>query len=154
MPILVLLIALIALVYGAVRAFDALSVRYGSDIATGLAALVAALVAVAIAAFAQRRREVAANLHEGDWTHGLSGEWGEVRLAAGKRLCDIRVGPQRGAYIFADLRSAEPRREADGWRVALHVDDRAHPLWLLPMRGEREAKRWVRIFTLAIGQRL
>ena len=84
MPILVLLFALIALIYGAVRAFDALAVRYGNDVAMGVAAVVLAVIAVLIAAFVRRRREVAANLRDGDWTHGLAGDWGEVRLAAGK----------------------------------------------------------------------
>ncbi|PXW27119.1 hypothetical protein [Paraburkholderia caballeronis] len=154
MPIFVLLFALIALVYGAVRAFDAITLRYGSDVAIGVAALVIALIAVAIGYLLQRRRDIAANLRDGDWTHGLSGDWGEVRLAAGKRLCDVRVGAASGSYIFADLQRAQPHREPDGWRVALHVSDGAHPLWLLPVRGEREAKRWARILTLAIAQRL
>lgn len=154
MPILVLLLALIALIYGAVRAFDALAVRFGNDVAIGVAAVALAVVAVLVAAFVQRRREVAANLHDGDWTHGLAGDWGEVRLAAGKRLCEVRVGAGHGSYIFADLQRAQPRHEPDGWRVALQVADREHPLWLLPMRSEREAKRWARIFALAIAQRL
>lgn len=154
MPIFVLFFALIALIYGAVRGFDALALRYGHDVAMGVAALVLALVAALIAAFVQRRREVAANLHDGDWTHGLAGDWGEVRLAAGKRLCDVRMGAARGSYIFADLQRAQAQQEPDGWRVALHVADRTHPLWLLPVKGEREAKRWVRIFSLAIAQKL
>lgn len=154
MPIFVFLFVVAALIYGAVRGFDALAVRAGNDIAIGVAALVLALVAAVLAYFVQRRRDVAANLRDGDWTHGLAGDWGEVRLAAGKRLCEVRVGAERGAYIFADLRRAEPRHETNGWRVALHVDDRKHPLWLLPVRGEREAKRWARILSLAIEQRL
>jgi hypothetical protein len=154
MPILVLVFALIALIYGAVRAFEALALRFGNDVAIGVAALVLALIAVAIAGFVRRRREVAANLHEGDWTHGFGGDWGQVRLAADKRLCDLRVGAARGSYIFADLQRVQAQREPDGWRVALHVADRAHPVWLLPVKSEREAKRWTRIFSLAIAQRL
>lgn len=154
MPFLIVPLALIALAYGAVRAFDAVAVRYGHDIAIGIAALVLALLASVVAHFVQRRREVAANLRDGDWTHGFAGDWGEARLAAGKRLCDLRVGAAHGSYIFADLRQAQAQHEPDGWRVALQVADRAHPLWLLPARGEREAKRWARIFSLAIAQRL
>jgi len=154
MPIFVVFFALAALIYGAVRAFDVLAIRFGNDVAIGVAALALALIAVLVAAFVQRRREVAANLRDGDWTHGLAGDWGEVRLAAGKRLCEVRVGAASGSYIFADLRAAEPRHEPDGWRVALHVEDRAHPLWLLPVRSERAAKRWVRIFRLAMAQKL
>ncbi|PLZ04391.1 hypothetical protein CY652_01650 [Burkholderia sp. WAC0059] len=154
MPILVLLLAFVALVYGAVRAFDTLAARFGTDVAIGAAVVVAAALAVALAAFLRRRRDVAANLHDGDWTHGLSDDWGEIRLAADKRLCDVRVGATRGSYIFADLQGARPEREGAGWRVALRVSDRGQPLWLLPMRSEREAKRWARILTLAIAQRL
>jgi hypothetical protein len=154
MPIFVFLFVVAALIYGAVRGFDALAVRDGNDIAIGVAALVLALVAAVLVYFVQRRRDVAANLRDGDWTHGFAGDWGEVRLAAGKRLCDVRVDGARGSYIFADLQRAEPQCEPDGWRVALHVTDRRHPVWLLPVRGERDAKRWARIFALAIAQRL
>jgi len=154
MPILVIPLALIALAYGAVRAFDAVALRYGSDIATGVAALVLALLASVVAHFVQRRREIAPNFRDGDWTHRFAGDWGELRLAAGKRLCDVRVGAAHGSYIFADLNRAEVRHEAGGWRVALDVADRKHPRWLLPARSEREARRWARILTLAIAQKL
>ncbi|NIE65090.1 hypothetical protein [Burkholderia sp. Ax-1719] len=155
MPIFVLLFALAALVYGALRAYQSIAAHFGTGVAIG-AAVVAALIVIALIAYwLQRRRDIAPNLRgEGNWTHRVSGAWGEARLAAGKRLCDITQGAEHGAYIFADLQSAQCERDASGWHVALRVSDARKPLWQLPMPSEREAKRWARIFTLAIAQKL
>jgi hypothetical protein len=155
MPILILLFVFAALVYGAVWSFQALAVHFGTDVAIGVAAVVVAALATLVANWLQRRREVAPNLRgEGDWTHRVAGTWGEARLAAGKRLCEITQGAARGAYIFADLQGAQAERDANGWHVALRVADAANPRWQLPMPSEREAKRWARVFTLAIAQKL
>ena len=154
MPIVVGLLVLIALIYGAVQAFHALSAHFGLGVAVGVAVLVVALLLAALAWWWRRRKEVAANIRDGDWTHEIKGEWGGVRLAAGKRLCDVDVAGARGSYIFADLREAQPVREGDRWQVKLDVKDAVHPEWRLPMRSEREARQWVRIFVLAMGQKL
>lgn len=154
MPILVLLFAFAALVYGAIQAFDAIAAHFGMGAAIGTAVVAAAIFVALVAWWWRRRRDVARNLHgDGDWTHLVAGEWGEARLAAGKRLVDMTVNGAHGAYIFADLRGAQAD-SAGGWHVALSVADAKHPQWQLPMPGEREAKRWARIFTLAIAQRL
>jgi hypothetical protein len=155
MPILVLLFAFAALVYGAYWSFNAIAAQFGMGIAVGAAVVAAALFVALIAWWWRRRREIAPNVHGGgDWTHRLTGAWGEVRLAAGKRLCEVVLNEARGAYIFADLQGAQPARDANGWHVALRVADPKRPLWQLPMPNEREAKRWTRIFTLAIAQDL
>ncbi|WP_027796479.1 hypothetical protein [Paraburkholderia acidipaludis] len=155
MPILVLLFAFVAFVYGAVVSFHALAQRFGMHVAVAVAVVVAAVLVALAARWWQRRRDVAPNLRgDGDWTHGVSGEWGAVRLAAGKRLCELTLGGAHGAYIFADLRGAQPAREAGRWCVALDVVDTKRPVWNVPMASEREAKRWTRIFTLAMAQRL
>ncbi|SMG27692.1 hypothetical protein [Paraburkholderia susongensis] len=156
MPIIVALIALIALVYGAVRAFYALQAAFGMAVAVGVAVLAALLLIGAIAYWLRRRREVAPNVRDGDWTHELKGTWGAVRLAAAKRLCEIRIGKEEGAYIFADLLGAEVQRgaaDADA-RLALKVKDPRHGEWLVPMSDERQARQWQRIFSLAIEQKL
>ncbi len=155
MPLFVLLFAFAALVYGALRAYQSIAAHFCVGVALG-AAVVAALIVIALIAYwLQRRRDIAPNLHgEGNWTHRVGGAWGEARLAAGKRLCEITQGAEHGAYIFADLQSAQPERDASGWHVALRVSDARKPLWRLPMPSEREAKRWARIFTLAIAQKL
>lgn len=154
MPILVLLIALIALIYGAVRAFDFLSMQFGLGVAVGVAFVVSVALLLAIAWWWRRRREVAANLRDGDWTHELKGNWGEVRLAAAKRFLKLRVGDAVGEYIFADLVQAEAVRAGEGWQVTVKVKDAARPVWHLPMTGERQARQWARIFTLAAAQKL
>ncbi|MFM0227248.1 hypothetical protein [Paraburkholderia dipogonis] len=157
MPILVALIALIALIalaYGAVRAFDALQAAFGLGVAVGVAVLVALLLIAALAYWWRRRKEVASNVRDGDWTHELKGSWGSVRLAAGKRLCEIRLGEEQGAYIFADLLGAEAQGHDAQWQVALKVKDAKHQTWVLPMRDERQAKQWARILMLAEEQKL
>ncbi|CAD6508272.1 hypothetical protein [Paraburkholderia metrosideri] len=154
MPIIVALAALIALVYGAVRAFYALEASFGLAVAVGVAIVVALLVIAALAYWWRRRKEVAPNVRDGDWTHELNGSWGEVRLAAGKRLCEIRLGAEQGAYIFADLRGAEAQNPGGEWKLAVHVKDPRHSDWLVPMQSERQARQWQRIFLLAIDQKL
>ena len=155
MPILIVLIVLIALIYGAVWSFDKLAVLYGYGVAIGAAVLAAALLIAVIAWWWRRRREVAANIHEGDWTHELKGDWGEVRLAAAKRLCNLQVDGVQSAYIFADLEDATAQRDAQhGWQVDLKVKDAKRPVWSLPVGDERRAKQWARIFVLAIQQKL
>jgi hypothetical protein len=154
MPIVVALIALIGLVYGAVRAFHALEAAFGLAVALGVAVLVAALLTAAAAYGWRRRQEVAPNVRDGDWTHELKGNWGSVRLAAGKRLCEIEVGEERGAYIFADLLGAEVRGRDDLAQLALKVKDPRHGDWLVPMSSGRQARQWQRIFLLAREQKL
>lgn len=158
MPILVLLFAFAALVYGAIWTFDAIAAHLGMGVAVGAAVVAAAVFVALVAWWWRRRREIAPNFHDGDWTHRVAGEWGEARLAAAKRLVEITQGGAHGAYIFADLQGARAESGAGGkgggWRVALRVADAKQPLWQLPMPTEREAKRWARIFTLAIAQRL
>lgn len=154
MPIVVALIALLALVYGAVRAFHALQAAFGLAVALGVAVLVALLLVAAAAYGWRRRQEVAPNTQDGDWTHELKGSWGSVRLAAGKRFCEIHVGDERGAYIFADLLGAEVQGRDGQSQVAVKVKDPRHGDWLVPMLGARQAKQWQRIFLLAVKQKL
>jgi len=162
MPIVLALIALAALIYGAVWSFDALDARFGLSVAVGVAIVAAAAVAAGIAYWLARRREIAPNLPriKGDsatnWTHELKRDWGGVRLAAGKRLLDVRVGESSGHYIFADLRGARADRDgANGaWQVVLDVADAAHGEWRLPMTDRAEARKWTRILSLAVQQKL
>jgi hypothetical protein len=154
MPIVVGLAVLAALIYGAVWSFETLSAHFGLGVAVGAAVVVAVLVAAVAAYWLRRRREVAANIHDGDWTHELKAEWGRVRLAAGKRLCSLELNGEHGDYIFADIQGAEVGQQGGGYQLLLKVRDAKHPQWTLPMRSEGEAKQWQRIFGLAIEQKL
>ncbi|MDB5835699.1 MAG: hypothetical protein JWR14_5529 [Caballeronia sp.] len=161
MPIIVALVVLVAVIYGAFWSFHALSAAFGVSVAVG-AAVIAALVVVSIAVyFWLRWKEVAPNVHDGDWTHELKRDWGGVRLAAAKRLCEVRVGGQVGMYIFADLHGARMEPGAPGgsgaasvWQVALNVKDTTQPRWNLPMQDRREAHKWSRILEKAAAQTL
>jgi len=155
MPIIVALVVLVAVIYGAFWSFHAISAALGIGVAIG-AAVIAALVVVSIAVyFWLRWKEVAPNVHDGDWTHELKREWGGVRLAAAKRLCEVRVGGQVGMFIFADLRGARIEPGAAGsWQVALDVKDTTRSRWNLPMQDRREAHKWGRILEKAAAQTL
>jgi hypothetical protein len=161
MPIIVALVVLVAVIYGAFWSFHALSAAFGVSVAIGVA-VIAALVVVSIAVyFWLRWKEVAPNVHDGDWTHELKRDWGGVRLAAAKRLCEVRVGGQVGMYIFADLHGARMEPGASGtsgtsgaWQVALNVKDSTQPRWNLPMQDRREAHKWCRILEKAAAQTL
>jgi hypothetical protein len=154
MPIVVGLAVLVALIYGAVWSFDALSAHFGIGVAIGAAVEAVLVVAALVAYWLRRRREVAANIHDGDWTHELKGDWGSVRLAAGKRLCEIRVDGDFGAYIFADLQAVEVLPVGEQWQLTVKVRDAKHPAWELPMRDRKQAAQWRRVFGLAIEQKL
>jgi hypothetical protein len=162
MPIIVALVVLVAVIYGAFWSFHAISAALGVGVAIGAAAI-AAMVVVSVAVyFWLRWREVAPNVHDGDWTHELKRDWGGVRLAAAKRLCEVREGGQVGMYIFADLRGArmEPAAlsgtsgKTGAWQVALDVKDKTQPRWNLPMQDRREAHKWCRILEKAAAQTL
>ncbi|WP_345813710.1 hypothetical protein AAGS40_05510 [Paraburkholderia sp. PREW-6R] len=154
MPILVALIVVIALIYGAVRAFFALQAAFGLAVAVGVAVVVALLLVGAMVYGWRRRQAVAPNIHDGDWTHELTGNWGSVRLAAGKRLCEIRIGGDSGDYIFADLAGAEIREQGAAYQLNVKVKDAKHSVWALPMLDKRQAEQWKRIFLLAVEQKL
>ncbi|RFU48045.1 hypothetical protein [Paraburkholderia sp. DHOC27] len=154
MPIVVGLAVLAALIYGAVWSFDALDTHFGMGVAVGVAVVVAALIVAAVLYWLRRRREVAPNIHDGDWTHEVKGEWGMIRLAAGKRLCEIRVAGEQGAYIFADLQGAEATPVGEQWKLTVKVRDTKHPVWEVPMRDKGQAAQWQRMFGLAVQQKL
>jgi hypothetical protein len=160
MPIVVGLIALGLLIYGAIWSFNAIHAHFGLGVAVAAAVVVLAIIAAGVMRWLASRREIAPNLRKGengDWTHELRTDWGGVRIAAGKRLCDVRIGEERGSYIFADLRGArmqEPGGASGAWQVVLDVQDAKHGEWKLPMRDRGEAHKWARILSLATQQKL
>lgn len=154
MPIVVFFAVLAALIYGAVWSFHALSSHFGLGVAVGVAVVVAALIVAGVVYWLRRRKEVAANIRDGDWTHELKAEWGMVRFAAGKRLCTLQVAGERGDYIFADLQGAETGVVDGQSQLTVKVRDSKHPVWVLPMRDGKQARQWGRVFGLAVLQKL
>jgi hypothetical protein len=154
MPIVVGFAVLVALIYGAVWSFDALRAHFGLGVAVGVAVVVLALIAAGVMYWLRRRREVAANIHDGDWTHEVKGDWGMIRLAAGKRLCEIRVAGEQGAYIFADLQGADVAPVGEKWKLVVKVRDPKHSVWEVPMRDKGQGVQWQRVLGLAMQQKL
>jgi hypothetical protein len=169
MPIIVALVVLVAVLYGAFWSFNALAASFGEGVAIGAAVVVIAIVVALVAWWWRRRQEVAPNTHDGDWTHELKRDWGGVRLASEKRLCEVRVrnpaadkqgskhGYEEGQYIFADLKSALARpdpSDSSAWQVVLDVKDDKHSQWLLPIRDKSDARKWGRILSKAVAQTL
>lgn len=156
MPIVVVLVALVGAIWGAIWSFHAISAAAGVLAATGAAVVALGIVVWICAYFWLRWKETAPNARDGDWTHELKLDWGGVKLAAEKRLCEVRVGDQRGSYIFADLKGArmEPGSSAGVWQVSLDVKDAQNPHWILPMPNKKEAHRWGRILQKAADEKL
>jgi hypothetical protein len=156
MPIVVALAILVGAVWGAFWSFHAVSAAFGLDVAVAAAVVVIAVLVVLALWWWRRRQEVAPNLKGGDWTHELKRDWGGVRVAAGKRLCEVQVGDERGSYIFADLEGARMQAGATphAWQVVLDVKDARHPQWLLPMGNRADAHKWGRILSRAVEQKL
>lgn len=154
MPIVLALVALVALIWGAIWSFHAISAQFGLAVATGVAVVVCLLLIAAAVWWWRRRQEVAPNLKQGDWTHELTSDWGMLRLSAGKRLCDVRLGAEEGHYIFADMKGARAEEAGSRWQLVMDVKDAKHPAWTLPMRDASEARKWSRIVGLAAQQKL
>jgi hypothetical protein len=158
MPIVVAFIVLGLLIYGAYWSFNAIDAHFGLGVAISAAVVVLALIAAGVMRWLASRREIAPNVpkgRDGDWTHELKSDWGGVRVAADKRLCDVRVRDETGSYIFADLRGARAAEASGGaWQVVLDVKDAKHAEWNLPMRDRSEAHKWARILSLATQQKL
>lgn len=154
MPFLIVPLILAALIYGAIGSFHWVSKQFGWGVAVGIASVIALLIGFAVLRWWRRRREVAANLADGYWSHELKGEWGAMRLSAGKRLCNVRIAAAQGAYIFADLQHAAAEQVGESWKLRLEVKDAKQPVWQVPMTGRRQALQWQRIMALAMAQKL
>jgi hypothetical protein len=157
MPIVVGLIVLGLLIYGAIWSFNTIHAQFGLGVAIGAAVVVLALIVAGVMRWLASRREIAPNLPKGangDWTHELNAEWGGVRIASQKRLCDVRLRDETGSYIFADLRGARAEQANGAWQVRLDVKDARHGEWQLPMRDQAQAHKWARILSLATQQKL
>lgn len=155
MPIVVALVVLVAVIYGAFWSFHAISAALGLTSAIIAAVIALAIVIALVVYFWRRYKETAPNARNGDWNYALKHDWGGIRLASEKRLCEVQLANDRGSYIFADLKAARIEPAASGaLQLALDVKDAKHPTWLLPMQDKREAHQWGRIMQKAVDQKL
>ncbi|MGV2293042.1 signal peptide protein [Trinickia sp. YCB016] len=154
MPIIIALLVLGALVVGAVYAFDFVAARLGEPAAIGISIVVALVVIALVARWIQRRREIAPNTKEGDWTHALVQTWGGIRVSATKGLLWLSVDGAEGEYTLTDLHDCAATDMDGRWYLIVKVRDKVRAEWKLPMSNKRDADRWTRILTLAQAQKL
>ena len=154
MPLLLIPLLLIALIYGALQAFNLLASHFGLVTAVISATVSGLLIAAALLRWYLRWREVSPNSTEAGWTHQLKGPWGHLRLSADQRLCELQLQNATGNYIFADLLSAEVAYSSSGWLMELNVRDAVRPTWIIPVQSARQARQWCRIVAMAREQKL
>jgi hypothetical protein len=157
MPIILAVVVLGLLIFASIYAFDWVTAMFGETAAIVVTIIVIALVVWGLVRWIASRREIAPNMRkgeDGDWTHVLKADWGGVRLAAQKGLCDVKLRDETGRYIFADLRGARAQEAGGAWQVLLDVKDAKRGEWTLPMRDKGEAHKWARILSLATQEKL
>ncbi len=155
MPIVVVFIVLGLLIYGAWWSFVTIEAHFGLDVAIGVAMVVLAIIAADVMRWLASYREIAPKGQDGNRTHELKRDWGGVRVAADKRLCDVRVKDETGSYAISSriCRAARATEAGGAWQVLLDVKDAKRGEWTLPMQDRGEAHKWARILTLATREK-
>lgn len=152
--ILLALVVLAGIVYGAVRLYAAVSLRFGTLAAVATIA-VCVLIAVWLAGDAVRRyRAVHGVRRDGKRLVSVVGEWGELTLDADRKMGTIRVNGHETRFVFSDVSSAHPVSEGGRWWLVLELAHNAQANWRVPMPGRSLAQRWAKIFRLASAHRL
>ena len=154
MPIIIAIVFLGALIFGAVYFFNALATHFGHAIAIGIFACGAILILGLITYWVQRYRDIAPNTKEGDWTHKLTHASGSLFLSTTQGLLWLRSNNTDGHYTFSDLRDCLIEEKNSCWYLIVKVHDSTRPEWKLTMPNKRQAKRWARILRLAQIQKL
>ncbi|MEF3067368.1 hypothetical protein [Pandoraea apista] len=155
MPFILLAIVVLAgIVYGAVRLYAAVALRFGTLAAVATIALGVLIVVWLVADAVRRYRAVHGVRRDGKRLVSIAGEWGELTLDADRKMGTIRVDAHETRFVFSDVSSAHPVSEAGRWWLVLELAHNAQAKWRVPMPGRSLAQRWTKIFRLANGHRL
>ncbi|MBN4665501.1 hypothetical protein HUS70_07075 [Pandoraea nosoerga] len=155
MPFILLgLVILAGIAYGAVRLYGVVAAHFGTLAA--VAAIVACGLGVAgLAADAVRRyRAVHGVRRDGKRLVRVAGEWGELALDADRKMGALRVDGREVRFVFSDVTSARPMSEGGRWSLAMTLAHHAQAEWCVPMADRAMARRWTKIFRLASAHRL
>ncbi|WP_427306055.1 hypothetical protein [Cupriavidus sp. H39] len=77
-----------------------------------------------------------------------------ARSDAEQKRGSVRLHDQDARFIFADIAGADAIEREGAWSLALRLNHQTPAEWPIPMRNRQEAKRWAKIFALAVTQEL
>lgn len=155
MPFILAGIAIVAAaVYYVLQLYRLVGAHFGTF--AGIAA-VAACVAVVIGAvlyILRRYRAVHGVKIAGERILVLRGPWGSLNLDAEHKRGTVELDGQGSAFIFADIEVPSVAEADGGWILTFKLRHNARAEWPLWFSSSGEARRWARILTLAIHQKL
>ncbi|AJC23424.1 hypothetical protein [Pandoraea pulmonicola] len=152
--ILLALVVLAGIVYGAVRLYAIVAMRFGTLAAVATIAMCVLVVAWFVMDAVRRYRAVHGVRREGKRLVRVAGEWGELALDADHKMGTIRVDGRETRFVFSDVASVHPVSEGGRWSLVMTLAHNTQPEWRVPMPGRALAKRWTKIFRLANAHRL
>ncbi|MFJ2992042.1 hypothetical protein [Pandoraea sp. NPDC087047] len=152
--ILLALVVLAGIIYGAVRLYAAVALQFGTFAAVATIVVCVLIVAWLVADAVRRYRAVHGVRRDGKRLVRVSGEWGELTLDADRKMGTLRVDGRETRFVFSDVTSAHPVSEGGRWSLTLELAHNTQPSWRVPMPGRALAQRWTKIFRLANAHRL
>ncbi|MCI3205867.1 MULTISPECIES: hypothetical protein [Pandoraea] len=152
--ILLALVVLAGIVYGAVRLYAAVALQFGTLAAVATIVVCVLIVVWLVVDAVRRYRAVHGVRRDGKRLVSVSGAWGELTLDADRKMGTLRVDGRETRFVFSDVTSAHPVSEGGQWSLTLDLAHNAQPSWRVPMSGRALAQRWTKIFRLASAHRL
>lgn len=152
--ILLALVVLAGIVYGAVRLYAAVALRFGTLAAVATIVVCVLIVVWLVVDAVRRYRAVHGVRRDGKRCVSVTGEWGELTLDAERKMGTIRVAQHETRFVFSDVLSAHPVNEGGRWWLVLELAHQAQANWRVPMPGRSLAQRWTKIFRLVSAHRL
>jgi hypothetical protein len=152
--VLLALVVLAGIGYGAVRLYAAVALRFGTLAAVATIGACVLIVVWLVVDAVRRYRAVHGIRRDGKRLVRVSGNWGELALDADRKMGELRVDGRQTRFVFSDVTSAHPVSDGGQWSLAIELAHNAQPSWQVPMPGRAAAQRWTKIFRLANAHRL
>ncbi|AKC72387.1 hypothetical protein [Pandoraea oxalativorans] len=152
--ILLALVVMAGIVYGAVRLYAAVALYFGTLAAVATIVVCVLIVVWLVVDAVRRYRALHGVRRDGKRLVSVSGEWGELTLDAERKMGTLRVDGHETRFVFSDVTSAHPVNEGGRWSLALELAHNAQSSWRVPMPDRALAQRWTKIFRLVNAHRL